>query len=550
VDMVVGLLGIVKAGAAYLPLDPLLPAERLGYMLEDSGAALVVTEKRLVETLPAFSGTLLLVDEPGWQAGPRHNPGIEVKAEHLGYVIYTSGSTGKPKGVGVPRGALTNLLWSMREWLGLGGEDRLLAVTTISFDIAGVDMWLPLLVGARMVVASREEAADGGRLRELLEEHGITFLQATPVTWRLLLEAGWQGKQDLQIVCTGEAMPRDLAAELQPIVRRLWNLYGPTETTIWSTGYLVEDGKAPILIGRPVANTQCYVLDEHLVPVPIGVVGELYLGGDGLARGYLGRAELTAEKFLPDPFRGEPGARMYRTGDLARYLADGNLECLGRTDHQVKIRGFRIELGEIEAALGRHDGVKQAAVVAREFGPTDTRLVAYVVLRDAEGPSSADLRRALRATLPDYMVPSTFVFLDALPLTPNGKVDRKALPAPEALRREAVTAAGPRTATESRIATLWSELLGVATVGRNDNFFDLGGHSLLAMRMIHRLEAELGVQLSPREVLFRTLEQVATVCDQKMAAGVPPAVEQPRGWLRTLARFASRPGRLARLLRD
>ncbi len=292
VDMVVGLLAIVKAGGAYLPLDPLLPAERLGTMLGDSGATLVLTQENLWVSLPAFSGTVLLIEDMTWRSNPRDNVAVAVRPEHLAYVIYTSGSTGKPKGVEVPRGALANLLWSMRDWLGLTSADRLLAVTTISFDIAGVDMWLPLLVGARLVVASREDAADGERLREEIERHGITFLQATPVTWRMLLQAGWKGKAGMQVVCTGEAMPRDLAAQLQPKVGRLWNLYGPTETTIWSTGYEVRDGNAPVLIGRPVANTQCYILDKYLQPVPLGAVGELYIGGDGLARGYHGRPEL------------------------------------------------------------------------------------------------------------------------------------------------------------------------------------------------------------------------------------------------------------------
>jgi amino acid adenylation domain-containing protein len=286
IDMVMALLAIVKAGAAYLPLDPLFPPERLGYMLEDSGVRVVVTQESLRGELPAFAGQIVLLEDTSWRENRRDNPSVVVGPEHLAYLIYTSGSTGKPKGVQVPRGALTNLLWSMRDLLQLSDRDRLLALTTISFDMAGPELWLPLLVGAQMVVASREEAADGKALLGLLERYRITFLQATPVTWQLLFDAGWHGKPDLQAVCGGEAMPPEVAAQLAPAVKKLWNLYGPTETTIWSTGYLVEDGQAPILVGRPLANTRCYILDGQGQPVPVGAIGELYIGGDGLTRGY------------------------------------------------------------------------------------------------------------------------------------------------------------------------------------------------------------------------------------------------------------------------
>jgi amino acid adenylation domain-containing protein len=429
--------------------------------------------------LPAFAGTTILLDDAAWQTNRRDNLVVAVEPEHLAYVIYTSGSTGKPKGVQVTRGALINLLWSMREWLQLTERDRLLAVTTISFDIAGADVWLPLLVGAQTVVASRESAADGDALRGLLQRHDITFLQATPVTWRLLFDAGWRGKPDLQTVCTGEAMPPEVAEQLVPVVRRVWNLYGPTETTIWSTGYLVADGREPILIGRPVANTQCYILDAQGQTVPIGVTGELFIGGDGLARGYLNRPELTAEKFIPDPFRGGQ-ARMYRTGDLARYRADSNIECLGRIDHQVKIRGYRIELGEIEAALREQPEIKQAVVVAREDTPGDRRLVAYLVASTGMSPAPSEVRKQLKERLPDYMVPSAFVFLGELPISPNGKIDRKALPKPDAAFQSEQTDlisefAAPRNQTEERIAAIFAQVLGVAKVGSNDDFFDLGG---------------------------------------------------------------------------
>jgi len=523
-DMVVALLAVVKSGAAYLPLDPLLPPERLSYMLEDSGASLVLIQESLRASLPAFSGTVVSLDQTSWKSNPRDNLAVAVQPDNLAYVIYTSGSTGRPKGVEVPRGALTNLLWSMRQWLGLTTADRLLAVTTISFDIAGVDMWLPLLVGARLVVAGREDSADGEGLREQIDQHGITFLQATPVTWQLLLQAGWKGKSDLQIVCTGEAMPRDLAVELAPFVRRLWNLYGPTETTIWSTGYLVRDGNQPILIGRPVANTQCYILDGNGHPVPIGVVGELYIGGDGLARGYLGRPELTAEKFLPDPFRSQPGARLYRTGDLARYLPDGNIECLGRTDHQVKIRGLRIEPGEIEVVLAEHPGVHQAVLRVFEPKPGHLRLVAFYVPAPGAEVSATDLRKYLRGKLPDYMIPQQFVALESLPLTSSGKVDRKAL----ALPAEAGTVAGervaPHTPTERFLADLWANLTGskAESIGANDNFFDVGGHSLLALQAIARIQTRTGVRLEARNMFLNSLGQIAEIL---AAAGVTGALQ-------------------------
>jgi amino acid adenylation domain-containing protein len=535
VDMVVGLLAIVKAGAAYLPLDPALPLERLGYMLEDSGAAVVLTQESMRETLPAFTGTLVFIDDPGWKSNGRDNPAVAVRPTDLAYVIYTSGSTGKPKGVEVPRGALTNLLWSMRDWLRLGVADRLLAVTTISFDIAGVDIWLPLLVGARMVVSSREEAADGTQLRELIDKHGITFLQATPVTWRLLLEAGWEGKSDLQIVCTGEAMPRDLAGKLQPIVRRLWNLYGPTETTIWSTGYLVRDGTAAILIGRPVANTQCYVLDQRFRPAPIGVVGELFLGGDGLARGYLGRPELTAEKFLPDPFRDAPAARLYRTGDLARYLPDGNLECLGRTDHQVKIRGYRIELGEIEALLSSHPAVRQVVVDRWEAAPGDERLAAYVVLTHGAELGRGEMQEYLRRQLPDYMLPAAVVPMATLPLTPSGKIDRKALPAPDPARADLRTAAVAQTPTEQALCEIWRGTLGLDKVGRQDDFFELGGHSLLATQVASRVREVFQLELRLNAIFeARTIERLGRYLDEQsrkqrqapLAPPIQPTVEE------------------------
>jgi amino acid adenylation domain-containing protein len=489
IGLIVGLLAIVKAGAAYLPLDPLLPAERLGYMLEDSGVQLLITEKSIQARPSAFVGATILLEDAGWQANPGDNLSIAVRPEDLAYLIYTSGSTGKPKGVQIARGALTNFLWSMRQWLELTERDRALAVATISFDIAGLEIWLPLLVGARLVIASRESTLDGNALRALMEKHDITFMQATPVTWRLLFDAGWPGKADLQVVFGGEAMPPEVAAQLVPAVKRAWNFYGPTETTICSTGYRLTSGEGPILIGRPLANTQCYILDEQQQLVPVGVTGELYIGGDGLACGYLNHPELTAEKFVADPFR-ESCLRMYRTGDLARYRADGNIEFLGRLDHQIKIRGYRIELGEIEAALSEQPEIEHAVVMAREDSAGSKRLAAYLVASKAL--ESSELRNRLKSFLPDYMLPSTYIFLDRFPISLNGKIDRNALlatPEPQVAPADILEDV-PLDSVEGVLARIWAEELEVPRIGIHDDFFTVGGDSLNAVRLLMRIRDE------------------------------------------------------------
>ena len=342
------------------------------------------------------------------------NPDATAQPGNLAYVLYTSGSTGKPKGVQISHRALVNFLTSMSREPGLIASDILLAVTTLSFDIAGLELWLPLMLGARVVIARAEVAMDGKRLAAQLAQCKATVMQATPATWRLLLEAGWVGDPNLKILCGGEAWSEELARQLLSRCGSLWNMYGPTETTIWSAAEKVESARLP-LIGPPIANTQFYVLDTHLQPVPVVVPGELHIGGAGLARGYLNRPELTAEKFTPNPFNREPGARLYKTGDLARYRADGKIEFLGRMDHQVKIRGFRIELGDVESALRQHPNLRDLAVVARENAAGDKQLVAYVVARQSPPPTAGELRGFLKEKLPDYMVPSTFVNLEALP---------------------------------------------------------------------------------------------------------------------------------------
>jgi amino acid adenylation domain-containing protein len=519
--MLVALLGVLRAGGAYVPLDPSYPRERLAHMVEDSGLQVVLTESALKDRMPREGPTAVCIDEE-WP-GPRKPPQA-ADPSHLAYVIYTSGSTGKPKGVAVTHRSLVNLLASMGATPGLGAHDVLLSVTTLSFDIAGLEIYLPLLAGAKLVLAGREESSDGHRLEELIESTGATVMQATPATWRLLLEAGWAGSKGLRVLCGGEAMPRELASELVGRAAEVWNVYGPTETTIWSSAWRVEAGPGPILIGSPIANTTLHVLDRDLNPLPVGVGGELYIGGDGLARGYWGRPDLTAERFVPDPFSRQLGARMYQTGDLARRLPDGSIECLGRLDHQVKVRGFRIELGEIESSLRRHPGVEGAVVLAQDLLGGDRRLVAYLAHGSSGQPNVTALRNHLKASLPTYMIPSSFVFLDRFPLTPNGKVDRKALARFESgLTSGARSHVAPRTPVEAFIAETWREALGIDRVGIRDNFFDLGGHSLLAMRVLSAIEKRTGHRFHPRDIIFQTLEQLAAGCPAELPAPVEAA---------------------------
>jgi amino acid adenylation domain-containing protein/FkbH-like protein len=508
-EMLVGLLGILKAGGAYVPVDPSYPRERISFMLTDAGVKSVVTEQALLQGLPEIEAPRVCLDSdwPKIAQESSSNPRCVTKPENLAYVIYTSGSTGKPKGVQIEHRAVVNFLHSMRREPGMTAEDRLLAVATLSFDIAGLEMYLPLMCGAEIVIASRDVASDGNQLLALMQQSGATFMQATPATWRMLLDAGWEGNQPIRIVSGGEALSQDLAQKLRARCAEVWNQYGPTETTIYSTVYRVEPGR--VFLGRPIANTQLYVLDRNLELLPAGIPGELYIGGDGLARGYLNRPELTAERFLPDPFSDRPGARMYRTGDLVRWQRDGNLEYLGRTDFQVKLRGFRIELGEIEAVLNRHAAVRQCVVTVREDSPGDKRLAAYLILA-AEMPPVAELRAHLKAELPDYMVPSAFVPLERFPLTPNGKVDRKALPKPETAREQSSQPQVPQNPTEEIIAGIWCEVLGCGTVGVDDDFFHLGGHSLLGAQVIARIRQAFHTDM-PLRALFEapTVSQLA-----------------------------------------
>jgi aspartate racemase len=527
-EMLIGLLGILKAGGTYVPLDPAFPAERLAFMLDDSQVPVVLTLERLVESVPRFTGAALCLDRD-WELVEHEsdaNPNGGAAPNDPAYVIYTSGSTGKPKGVQIQHRAAVNLLESMAREPGLEERDTMLAVTTLSFDIALLELFLPLIVGARLVVVRRETASDGKQLQEKLKDSGATVMQATPATWRLLLESSWPGDTSLKVLCGGEALSGDLATQLRDRCASLWNLYGPTEATIWSTLHRVDDvdaGNGFVPIGRPIANTQLYVLDAYQQPVPVGVAGELHIGGDGLALGYYQRPELTAEKFIEHPFSKEPGARLYRTGDLARYLPDGKVAFLGRLDHQVKVRGFRIELGEIEAALRQHPAVRESAVMAREDAPGDKRLVAYVVGRDGSVPAVGELRNFLKERLPDYMLPSAFVVLEALPLTPNGKVDRRAVPAPDAGGREMATFVAPRTPLESQLATVWEKVLGHVPIGVRDDFFEIGGHSLLAVRLFRQIEEVTGKTLSVATIFEApTIEGMAEILQGNHDAGSSP----------------------------
>ncbi len=501
--MLVALLGALKAGAAYVPLDPSYPADRIGFMLEDSAAPVVVTERALVSELPAGRHAVLTIEDAlDTAADVKADGGAVAGPDDIAYVIFTSGSTGRPKGVRIPHRAAVNFLASMAREPGLGADDTLCAITTLSFDIALLELMLPLTVGARIALADRATVADGVALAALLDAEDVTVMQATPATWRMLLDSGWRGRPGMRMLCGGEALPRELADRLLACGRELWNVYGPTETTVWSALEQVRPGQDAIAIGRPIANTEVYVVDRRMQLQPTGIPGELLIGGLGVARDYLDRPELTAEKFIDDPFGSRPGGRLYRTGDLARWRRDGRLEVIGRIDHQVKLRGFRIELGEIESVLGLSDEVAQAVVICREDRPGDKRLVAYLIASSGVstdgGIDVAALRALARERLPEYMMPSAFVCLERLPLTPNGKVDRRALPAPDAEAFAVAEYAAPRSTEEETLAALWAEVLGLPRIGIYDNFFDLGGHSLLATQLVTRMQNALGADITLR----------------------------------------------------
>jgi amino acid adenylation domain-containing protein len=539
-DMVVALLAILKAGAAYLPLDPALPEERFRLILEDAQVSILLTEETRVGSLAATDANVVCINSGRGSAG---NLDPVAGPDDLAYVLYTSGSTGRPKGVEIQHSAVVNFLESMRREPGFTAADTLLAVTTLSFDIAALEILLPLVTGGRVVIASQEDARDPARLTGLLREVAPSVMQATPSTWRALVEAGWPGHPGLKILCGGEVLPPDLARQLLPRCSELWNMYGPTETTIWSTVQRVRSEAGLVPIGRPIANTQTYVLDSRLQMVPPGVVGELYIGGAGLARGYLRRDEITRERFI-----GSPYGRIYRTGDLARWRPDGALECLGRVDHQVKIRGFRVELEEIEAAMLDHPQVTAAAVGVWVNASQQQSLTGYLV----GGVSPGAVRAFLERKLPHYMVPARWVALDALPLTPNGKVDRKRLPQPDP-EMAVEDHAAPLGDVERRLVKIWESVLERRGISSRDDFFELGGHSLLVAKLLRRVELEFGASLSMAAVFQApTLKQFAELltCQDASVRSPKVAVIQRAGsrpplfWMNAGPRYRALAARL------
>jgi amino acid adenylation domain-containing protein len=513
-EMIISLLAILKTGAAYVPLDPEYPKDRIEFMLDDSAATILITSTKYKGHF-ASNTTEVLIEEAltASKDYSTNEPDVKVTGQNLAYVLYTSGSTGKPKGVQIAHHSLVNLMYSLQKAPGITSNDKMLAVATISFDIAGVDLYLPLSSGAEIILADSITAKDGRALLDIIRGQTVTILQATPYTWRMMLEVGWDEQLPIKVFCGGEALAKDLAERLIPRSKEVWNMYGPTETTIYSIIKHVTDAN-DITIGWPVANTQVYILDEEKNNLTNGEIGEIFIGGVGMAWGYLNRPDLTAERFIDNPFT--PGEKIYRTGDLAKLKPDGDIVYLGRIDHQVKVRGYRIELGEIEHNLGKQEGIKQAVVIAREDTPGIPRLVAYIVLESGQTgiPDKSILDKwdkELLAVLPEYMMPDDYVLMDMIPSTPNGKIDRKALPKPDYShinRSEEYVA--PRTSNEKLVADIWEEMMGLNKISIFDNFFQLGGRSLVAVKIMARLEQETGKRL-PLATLFEysTVEKLA-----------------------------------------
>ncbi|MEM8908165.1 MAG: amino acid adenylation domain-containing protein, partial [Bacteroidota bacterium] len=515
VEMIVALLAVAKAGAAYIPLDPNYPLERIHYIIEDAQSQWTISEKNYQSLLPQQAGQqLILMDQHQDQikAQSSETPTHRPSPNDLVYVIYTSGSTGHPKGVMIEHRALLNFLCSMQKQLDMSEAARLLAVTTYSFDIAYLELYLPLITGAQIILAGSETTADGYFLQELLQHSSPTHLQATPATWQLLLDCGWTNAEQLVILSGGEAISEALKNKLCALSEQpVWNLYGPTETTIWSSASQLL-ATEPVHIGRPIANTQIYILDTSgplgtPALAPIGVAGELCIGGAGLARGYLNRPELSAEKFIANPF--VSGQKLYRTGDLAKWLPNGAINYLGRIDHQVKVRGYRIEPGEIEATLQKHESIKQAIVVARPDSMGSNRLLAYCQGHPNQSAlDKGELQRWLKTQLPTYMIPSIFIELSEWPLTPNGKINRLALPDPDAQVLINPEYCAPRNEIETQLAEIWQNLLVIDRIGVHDDFFLLGGHSLLATRVISNIRKTFAIKLP-----IRTLFELTTIAE-------------------------------------
>ncbi|MFK7769340.1 MAG: amino acid adenylation domain-containing protein [Mariniblastus sp.] len=532
-QMLINLYGIMKAGAGYVPLDPAYPSDRLQYMCDHSGLKLIVTHSSLTERVSEFGKPMIAIDSEEATISSLDSNSVENAASpsDICYVIYTSGSTGKPKGVQVPHGAVVNFLYSMKETPGFDTDDSVLAVTTLSFDIAVLELYLPTIFGGTVVILDSLTAANGLKLSEQLVKHDISLLQATPATWRLMIQAGWNGHKGLKVLCGGEPMPQDLVAPLLERCSELWNMYGPTETTVWSAAFQIIDADAPILIGKPIGNTQIFILDPNGNEVPVGCEGEVFIGGAGVTLGYRNRQDLTDERFIANryrnPFADYVSDKIYKTGDLAKYCFDGNIQFLRRNDKQVKVRGFRIELGEIEQNLKSHPAVEQNVVIVREDTPGDARLVAYLIPKTGQTVTPAELRDHLRESVPYYMVPQHFVFLETMPQTNNGKIDYKALPIPTAeVASESEEVELPNTPAEKYLASVWENNLEMDDIGRNDTFFDIGGHSLLVMKVITEVHEKTGVKLGPQEFLISTLEQMADKISALDVFGEEPSKSQ------------------------
>jgi amino acid adenylation domain-containing protein len=525
IDIVVSVLGVLKSGGAFVPFDVSHPPKRLTSMLADAVPQVLLTHSLLQDFLPEHQSSVCFIDDDERPEEILVAPPGARSPNDVAYVIYTSGSTGQPKGVQVEHHSVINLIVSIRETLEVSALDTLLSITTIAFDIAMLEIFLPLSCGARIVIAERAVVSDGAALADLIKYCGATVLQGTPTTFRMLLDSGWVGSPGLTILCGGEQWSRDLADQLLPRCRSLWNMYGPTETTIWSSATRIERGQ-PIVIGPPIRNTSFYVLDAALKLVPIGVGGELHIGGEGVARGYLRREELTENRFVRDPFSAIKSARMYRTGDRVRRLKDGTIEFLGRLDSQVKIRGHRVELGEIEARLSHHPGIEHCVVVVRNDSTSAGVILAYFVKKFGVEISDKELREYLADTLPPYMIPSIFVPMDSFPLTLNGKIDRKALPQPKLLIGDQKDASHrPNTATEKALAGIWSNALGVQGLSTRDNFYGLGGHSLLVVRVVSEINQKMNVQLDvPTFFQNQTIEKLARVVDERRTLSPGAAV--------------------------
>ena len=525
--MVAVLLGILKSGAAYVPIDPNYPLERINYMVLDAQLKFVITEERTNNQISHLSSAHVLVIEPdlkNLQAKIINKQDIQVSPQNTAYIIYTSGSTGKPKGVRIPHRAAVNFLTSMRKKPGIEPTDAVLAVTTLSFDISVLEILLPLTTGARCIIAENEITKNGLKLIDLVYETNPTIIQGTPSFWRLLNAAGWKCLPKVKAICGGEPLTSDLIREILPNVKELWNGYGPTETTVYATFYQITDLHAPILIGYPIDNTLTYILDNTMQTVPIGVPGELFIGGVGLAEGYHNQQDLTAEKFIANPFC---NGRIYRTGDQVRYHQDGAIQFIGRIDSQVKIRGFRIELGEVENVILTHPQIRQCAATCKEFTPGDLRLILHYTLQSKGSLTPADVRKYIKAYLPEYMVPQHFIEIEVMPLTPAGKIDRKQLPSISDTRDTKISI-HPRSSTEKLLADIWMELLGIKQVSINDNFFELGGHSLLAVQMFSKIFKKTGINL-PIAILLRspTIEQLSSELIVKMPNDSQLLINQP-----------------------